>query len=201
MHHFTYRSGVLHAEDVPIPQIAAAVGTPFYCYSSATLARHYAVFADALKGLDAAICFAVKSNTNLAVIRTLVGLGAGCDVVSGGELQLALKAGCPAAKIVFSGVGKTEAELRLAVACDVGQINVESEAELDTLSRIAAGMGKTVRIALRVVWPIFKPVDFGRQLGSGSGGGEGVGGGEEGGGSPDASSAAARGAAKRASRG
>ena len=150
MHHFSYRGGILHAEDVPLPQIAAAVGTPFYCYSSATLTRHYRVFEDALKGLGATICFAVKSNANLAVIRTLVNLGAGCDVVSGGELQLALKAGCPPEKIVFSGMGKTEAELRLALACDVGQINVESEAELETLSRLASGMGKTARIALRV---------------------------------------------------
>ena len=128
MHHFSYRAGVLHAEGVAIPQIAAEVGTPFYCYSAATLTRHYRVFTDALKGLDARVCFAVKANTNLAVIRTLVALGAGCDVVSGGELKIALKAGCPPEKIVFSGVGKTEAELRLALTCDVGQINVESEA-------------------------------------------------------------------------
>ena len=150
MHHFNYRGGVLHAEDVALPAIAAAVGTPFYCYSTATLTRHYRVFAEGLSGLDANICFAVKSNTNLAVVSTLVRLGAGCDVVSGGELQIALKAGAPPAKIVFSGVGKTEAELRLALACDVGQINVESEAELETLSRLASGMGKTARIALRV---------------------------------------------------
>ena len=150
MHHFSYRGGILHAEDVPLPTIAAAVGTPFYCYSSATLTRHYRVFEDALKGLGATICFAVKSNANLAVIRTLVSLGAGCDVVSGGELQLALKAGCSPEKIVFSGMGKTEAELRLALACDVGQINVESEAELETLSRLASGLDKTARIALRV---------------------------------------------------
>jgi diaminopimelate decarboxylase len=150
MHHFTYRAGVLHAEDVAIPSIAAEVGTPFYCYSVATLTRHFRVFTEALNGMDATVCFAVKSNTNLAVIRTLIGLGAGCDVVSGGELMIALKAGALPAKIVFSGVGKTEAELRLALSCDVGQINVESEAELDTLSRLAAGMGKTARIALRV---------------------------------------------------
>ena len=150
MHHFSYRAGVLHAEGVAIPQIAAEVGTPFYCYSAATLTRHYRVFTDALKGLDARVCFAVKANTNLAVIRTLVALGAGCDVVSGGELKIALKAGCPPEKIVFSGVGKTEAELRLALTCDVGQINVESEAELLTLSKIASGLGKTARIALRV---------------------------------------------------
>ena len=150
MHHFSYRGGVLHAEGVAIPRIAADVGTPFYCYSTATLERYFRVFSEALSGLDATVCFAVKANTNVAVIRTLVGLGAGCDVVSGGELLIALKAGVAPAKIVFSGVGKTEAELRLALTHGVGQINVESEAELDTLSRVAALMGKTVRIALRV---------------------------------------------------
>ena len=150
MHHFSYRGGVLHAEDVAVPRIADEIGTPFYCYSTATLTRHYRVFTEALAGLDATVCFAIKANSNLAVIRTLIGLGAGCDVVSGGELQIALKAGAAPAKIVFSGVGKTEAELRLALASDVGQINVESEAELHTLSKIAAVMGKTARIALRV---------------------------------------------------
>src|SRR5215470_8854578 len=113
MHHFIYGNGVLNAEDVALPRIAEEIGTPFYCYSTATLSRHYRVFAAALGGLDATICFAIKSNANLAVIKTLVGLGAGCDVVSGGELQIALRAGTPASKIVFSGVGKTEAELRL----------------------------------------------------------------------------------------
>jgi diaminopimelate decarboxylase len=150
MHHFIYGNGVLHAEDVALPRIADEIGTPFYCYSTATLTRHYRVFAAGLSGLNATVCFAVKANANLAVIRTLVNLGAGCDVVSGGELQLALKAGAAAEKIVFSGVGKTEAELRLALACGVGQINVESEAELELLSRLAAGMGTTARIALRV---------------------------------------------------
>jgi len=150
MHHFSYRGGVLHAEGVAIPRIAAEVGTPFYCYSTATLERHYRVFTEALAGLDATVCFAIKSNGNVAVIRTLVSMGAGCDVVSGGELLVALKAGAAPARIVFSGVGKTEAELRLALTHDVGQINVESEAELDTLSRVAASMGKTARIALRV---------------------------------------------------
>src|SRR4051812_5615440 len=133
MHHFVYRGGVLHAEDVPIPEIAAAVGTPFYCYATATLARHYTVFRDALAGLDPSICFAIKSNSNLAVIRTLANLGAGCDVVSGGELKLALKAGVSPDRIVFSGVGKTTEELQLALDTGVGQINVESEPELDLL--------------------------------------------------------------------
>ncbi len=150
MHHFVYCSGVLHAEDVPLPDIAADVGTPFYCYSTATLTRHYLVFRDALKGLDATICFAMKANSNLAVLRTLADLGAGCDVVSGGEFEVALKAGMPPAKIVFSGVGKTEDEIHLAISHGVGQINVESAAELETISRIASSLGKTVRVALRV---------------------------------------------------
>ena len=126
MHHFAYRNGVLHAEDVPLDRIAAEVGTPFYCYSDATLTRHYRVFTEALAGQDATVCFAVKANGNLAVIRTLVKLGAGCDVVSGGELRLALKAGADPRKIVFSGVGKTADELNMALAMNVGQINVES---------------------------------------------------------------------------
>lgn len=150
MHHFVYRGGVLHAEDVPIPEIAEAVGTPFYCYSTATLTRHYKVFSEALSGLDATICFAVKANANLAVIRTLVNLGAGCDVVSEGELRLALKAGAAPSRIVFSGVGKTTEELQLAIDTGVGQINVESEPELDLLSKLASAAGKRVRIALRV---------------------------------------------------
>ena len=150
MHHFVYRGGILHAEDVPIPDIAAAVGTPFYCYSTATLTRHYKVFIEAMNGLDATVYYAVKANPNLAVIRTLVNLGAGCDVVSGGELRLALKAGVPPARIVFSGVGKTAEELQLALDIGIGQVNVESEQELDLLSKLAAAAGKRMRIALRV---------------------------------------------------
>jgi diaminopimelate decarboxylase len=150
VHHFAYRGGVLCAENVPIPAIAAEVGTPFYCYSTATLERHYKVFTDALAGLNATVCFAVKSNGNTAVIRTLAKLGAGCDVVSGGELRLAINAGVPPARIVFSGVGKTREELQLAIDLGVGQINVESEPELDLLSQLAAASGKRMRIALRV---------------------------------------------------
>jgi diaminopimelate decarboxylase len=150
MHHFTYSGGVLHAEDVPLPKIAAEVGTPFYCYSHATIARHYVIFRDAFGGLDVNVCFAMKANSNLAVVRTLANLGAGADVVSGGELQIALRAGVPTAKIVFSGVGKTDAELRLALAVGVGQINVESEDELERISAAAQQLGKTVRVALRV---------------------------------------------------
>ncbi len=150
MHHFQYRSGVLYAEDVPLPDIASAVGTPFYCYSTATLTRHYQVFAEAVDGLDSLVCFSAKANGNLAVLRTLGNLGAGCDVVSGGELRRALQAGITAEKIVFSGVGKTAGELALALESNVGQINVESESELRRLSAIATEMGKTAPIAFRV---------------------------------------------------
>jgi len=150
MHHFTYNNGVLHAEDVPLPRIAAEVGTPFYCYSHATMTRHYVVFRDAFGSLDINVCFAMKANSNLAVVRTLAEIGAGADVVSGGELQIALKAGVPANKIVFSGVGKTDAEIRLALACNVGQMNVESEDELLRISAAATQLKKEVRVALRV---------------------------------------------------
>ena len=150
MHHFQYRNGVLHAEDVPLPDIASAVGTPFYCYSTATLTHHYQVFTEAMTGLDSLVCFSAKANGNLAILRTLGNLGAGCDVVSGGELRRALQAGIPAEKIVFSGVGKTAEELTLALETGVGQINVESEPELRRLSAIAGDMGKTAPIAFRV---------------------------------------------------
>ncbi|MGE5476300.1 MAG: diaminopimelate decarboxylase [Bacteroidales bacterium] len=152
MNHFEYVNGTLHAEDVAVAEIAARVGTPFYCYSTATLTRHYTVFADALKkaGLDATICFALKANPNIAVVRTLADLGAGADVVSGGELLQALAAGVPANRIVFSGVGKTRHELELAVAKGIMQINVESEPELEALSQVAAERGVRMPIALRV---------------------------------------------------
>src|SRR6267154_371967 len=113
MHHFAYRAGVLHAEDVPLDRIAAAVGTPFYCYSTATLTRHYKVFAGAFADVDARVCYAMKANSNQAVIKTLSLLGAGADVVSEGELKRARLAGIPADKIMFSGIGKTARELAL----------------------------------------------------------------------------------------
>lgn len=150
MHHFSYTGGILHAEEVPLPRIASEVGTPFYCYSHATMTRHYVVFRDAFGDLDVNVCFAMKANSNLAVVRTLGQLGAGADVVSGGELQIALRAGIPASKIVFSGVGKTDAEIRLALACNVGQMNVESADELLRISAAAVQLGKKVRVALRV---------------------------------------------------
>ncbi|MGP9814474.1 diaminopimelate decarboxylase [Rhodopseudomonas sp. NSM] len=150
MRHFDYRDGALHAEGVGLASIARAVGTPFYCYSTATLERHYRVFSEAFAGTDALVCYAMKANSNQSVLRTLAKLGAGADVVSGGELQRALAAGIPASKIVFSGVGKTEAELRAALAHDIKCLNVESEPELELLSRLAVETGRIARISIRV---------------------------------------------------
>jgi diaminopimelate decarboxylase len=150
MNHFDYRNGVLHAEAVSLVELADAVGTPFYCYSTATLERHYRVFAEAFAGEKALVCYAMKANSNQSVLRTLAKLGAGADVVSGGELKRALAAGIPPERIVFSGVGKTEAELRAALAADILCINVESEPELELLSRLASEQGKTARISVRV---------------------------------------------------
>jgi diaminopimelate decarboxylase len=150
MNHFDYRNGVLHAEAVSLVELAGAVGTPFYCYSTATLERHYRVFTDAFAGEKALVCYAMKANSNQSVLRTLARLGAGADVVSGGELKRALAAGIPPERIVFSGVGKTEAELGAALAADILCINVESEPELELLSALASGQGKTARISVRV---------------------------------------------------
>jgi diaminopimelate decarboxylase len=150
MNHFDYRNGVLHAEAVNLSDLAAAVGTPFYCYSTATLERHYRVFSEAFAGEKILVCYALKANSNQSVLRTLAKLGAGADVVSGGELKRALAAGVPPQKIVFSGVGKTEAELRAALASDILCINIESEPELDLLSRLAVEAGRPARISIRV---------------------------------------------------
>ena len=150
MNHFDYKDGVLHAEDVAIPAIAAAVGTPFYCYSSATLTRHYKVFAQAFADLDALVCYALKANSNQAVLRTLARLGAGADVVSEGELRRALAAGIPASKIMFSGVGKTPREMDFALAAGIHCFNVESEPELELLSARAVAAGKVAPISLRI---------------------------------------------------
>jgi diaminopimelate decarboxylase len=150
VNHFNYRDGVLHAEDVPIAEIARAVGTPFYCYSTATLERHYRVFSGALGGLDALVCYAMKANSNQAVLKTLAALGAGADVVSEGELRRALAAGVPPHKIVFSGVGKTAAEMDFALGADIHCFNVESEPELELLSARATALGKTARISIRI---------------------------------------------------
>ena len=150
MHHFAYRGGVLHAEDVSLAAIAAEVGTPFYCYSTATLERHYRVLLQAFAGLDAAIYYAIKANSNQAVIATLARLGAGMDVVSEGELRRARAAGVPANRIIFAGVGKTRAEMTYALEEGILAFNVESEAEIEALSEVARGLGRTARIALRV---------------------------------------------------
>jgi len=150
MHHFNYRGGILHAEEVDLAALAEAVGTPFYCYSTATLERHYKVFAGAFADVKALICYAMKANSNQAVLTTLARLGAGVDVVSGGELVRARAAGIAPDKIMFSGVGKTAAELALAVDEGILCVNVESEPELELLSAIAAGKGRDARISVRV---------------------------------------------------
>ncbi|WP_319774603.1 diaminopimelate decarboxylase [Breoghania sp.] len=150
MHHFSYRNGVLHAEDVSVADIAREVGTPFYCYSTATLERHYKVFSGAFDGIDSLVCYAVKANSNQAVLTTLARLGAGMDVVSEGELRRALAAGVPASRIMFSGVGKTREELAFALDQDILCFNVESEPELEELSRVASDKGRTARISLRI---------------------------------------------------
>ena len=150
MDHFSYQGGVLCAEAVPLPRIAAAVGTPVYVYSSATLARHYRVFQEALAGMDHLICYAVKANSNLAVLALMGALGAGMDVVSEGEYRRARAAGVPGERIVFSGVGKTKAEMRVALAGGVRQFNVESEPELEALSEVAASLGRMAPVAVRV---------------------------------------------------
>ena len=150
MHHFDYVDDRLHAEDVPIAQIAKAVGTPFYCYSTATLSRHYQVFMDAFKGIPTLVCYAMKANSNQAVLTTLARLGAGMDVVSEGELRRALAAGVPASKIMFSGVGKTEAEQAYALGEGILCFNVESEPELLQLSRVATERGMTAQVSLRI---------------------------------------------------
>lgn len=150
MDHFLYKDGVLHAEDVSIPEIAAAVGTPFYVYSTATLTRHFALFQEALDGLPHLVCFAIKSNSNLAVLKTLGDLGAGMDVVSGGEYLRAKAAGVPGERIVFSGVGKTREEIHLALSGGIRQFNVESEPEMRVISAVASELGLEAPIALRV---------------------------------------------------
>jgi diaminopimelate decarboxylase len=156
MHHFAYRRGVshnnvLHAEEVDLADLAAAIGTPFYCYSTATLERHYRVFADAFAAApDTLVCYSVKANSNLGVLATLARLGAGMDVVSEGELRRALAVKVPPERIVFSGVGKTREEMSFALEAGIFAFNVESEAELIALSEVAAARGAAARIAFRV---------------------------------------------------
>ncbi|MBM9593307.1 diaminopimelate decarboxylase [Roseitranquillus sediminis] len=150
MDHFLYRAGVLHAEDVPLADIAATVGTPFYCYSAATLTRHYRLFDEALAWGPHLVCYAVKANANLAVLKLLGDLGAGVDVVSEGEYRKARAAGIPADRIVFSGVGKTRTEMRHALQGGIRQFNVESEPEMVALDEVARSMGAVAPIALRI---------------------------------------------------
>ena len=150
MNHFHYRDGVLFAEDVPVPEIALAVGTPFYCYSTATLVRHFRVFSQAFAGMDALVCYAMKANSNQAVLKTLAAEGAGADVVSEGELRRALAAGIPARRIVFSGVGKTADEMDFALAAGILCFNVEPDPELELLSARAVVAGKTAPVSLRI---------------------------------------------------
>lgn len=150
MHHFSYRDGALFAEDVPIETLAREVGTPFYVYSSATLERHYQVFTDAFGDLPVLVCYALKANSNQAVMETLARLGSGADVVSGGELERALRAGVPASKIMFSGVGKTRAEMEAALTAQILCFNVESEPELERLSMVASAMGRDAPVSLRI---------------------------------------------------
>jgi diaminopimelate decarboxylase len=150
MHHFSYKNGILHAEDVNLKQLADEVGTPFYCYSTATLERHFKVMDDAFKGTDHLLCYAVKANSNQAVLKTMAALGAGMDVVSEGELRRALAAGVPARKIVFSGVGKTAREMAFALREGIACFNVESEPELELLSQVAQRVGQRASVSIRV---------------------------------------------------
>ena len=150
MNHFEYRQGVLHAEDVPVPEIAEAIGTPFYCYSTATLTRHYNVFARAFEGLDTLVCYAMKANSNQAVLTTLAKLGSGADIVSEGELRRALAAGIPPEKIMFSGVGKTRREIDFALSVGIHCFNIESEPELDLVNQRALAAGTQAPISFRI---------------------------------------------------
>lgn len=150
MNHFQYLDGILHAEDVSILDIAKTVGTPFYCYSTATLERHYNVFSNAFSQIDSMICYAMKANSNQAVLTTLAKMGSGADVVSIGELQRALKAGIPAEKIMFSGVGKKDDELDAALTANILCFNIESVPELHALSARAVALSKTARVSFRI---------------------------------------------------
>lgn len=150
MHHFAYQNGQLFAEDVNLNELADQIGTPFYCYSHATLIHHYNVLAKALKGMDVTICYSIKANSNIGIVATLAALGSGADIVSEGELRRALTAGIRAEKIVFSGVGKTADEMHAALTAGIAQFNVESLAELELLSELASDMKLTANVALRV---------------------------------------------------
>ena len=148
MDHFLYRDGQLYAEDVPVAEIAAKVGTPFYVYSAATLTRHFRLFDEALDGTDHLVCYAMKANSNLAIIKLLGDLGAGMDVVSIGEYHRARAAGVPGDRIVFSGVGKTRAEMRTALEGGIRQFNLESEPEMEALSQVAVSLGAVAPVPI-----------------------------------------------------
>jgi diaminopimelate decarboxylase len=150
MHHFQYRDDVLHCEEVPLPTIALEVGTPFYCYSHATLTRHFRVFDEAFAPIPHLICFALKANSNLAILKLFGSMGGGADVVSGGELFRALRAGVPPDRIVYAGVGKTREEIAYALKSDILMFNVESSQELQVISDVATNMGVTARVGLRI---------------------------------------------------
>ncbi len=150
MRHFDYKNGEIYAEDVPLRDIEKAVGTPVYVYSTATFERHYSVFAESFRGIDALVAYSVKANSNIAVLATLAKMGAGADVVSGGEMARALLAGIPANKIVFSGVGKTRQEMHAGLEAGIRIFNVESIAELEVLNKVALELGKKAPIAFRV---------------------------------------------------
>jgi len=150
MTQFYYQDGELNVEQVPISKIAAEIGTPFYCYSASTIERQYKEFCQILAQIPHTICYSIKANSNIAVIHTLAKLGAGADVVSGGELVRALEAGVPPEKIVFSGVGKTSTELTMALERDILQINIESVPELEKLEEVARSLGKRARVAFRI---------------------------------------------------
>ena len=150
MDHFLYRDGLLYAEDLALADIAAAVGTPFYCYSTATLLRHFRLFDEALSGMDHLVCYAMKAASNQAILKTLAAEGAGMDVVSGGEYARARAAGVPSDRIVFSGVGKTRDEMRTVLAGGIRQFNVESEPEMIALSAEAVTLGTVAPITIRV---------------------------------------------------
>ncbi|MGE4612478.1 MAG: diaminopimelate decarboxylase [Paracoccaceae bacterium] len=150
MDHFIYRDGILHAEDVSLVEIAAKVGTPFYVYSTATLQRHYQVFDEALSGMDHFICYAMKANSNMAVLRIMAEMGAGMDVVSGGEYARAIAAGVSGEHIVYSGIGKTREEMAAALSGGIRQFNIESEPEMRVLNEVALSLGKIAPITVRV---------------------------------------------------
>ena len=150
VHHFQYRDGRLYAEDVDVTALAATVGTPFYVYSAATLRRHVRVMREAFAGINTLLAYAMKANSNQAVLRVVASEGAGADVVSGGELERAIAAGIPASKIVFSGVGKTFAEMRRALELGIHCFNLESEPELERLSDVAVSMGMTAPVSVRI---------------------------------------------------